>query len=171
MKKLFGLIGIILSVLVVRAQAPQPTGIIVGSGNFFSPIVSDLDKAIAFYRDGLKLDVQGPPANADQNPALRNMFGLRDARVRWSIARPAEMRTGVEIVEIRQAAGKAVERRMQDSGAVTLILFVRDTNAILARMKTLGATIVSTDGPIDLPGRDSVARAVMLKDPDGHFVE
>jgi len=106
MKKLFGLIGIILSVLVVRAQAPQPTGIIVGSGNFFSPIVSDLDKAISFYRDGLKLDVQGPPANADQNPALRNMFGLPDARVRWSIARTAEMRTGVEIVEIRQAAGK-----------------------------------------------------------------
>jgi len=62
MKKLFGLIGIILSGLVVRAQAPQPTGIIVGSGNFFSPIVSDLDKAIAF--------------------SLRNMFGLPDARVR-----------------------------------------------------------------------------------------
>jgi predicted enzyme related to lactoylglutathione lyase len=171
MKKLFGAIGTILSVLVVWAQAPQPTGIIVGSGNFFSPIVSDLDKAIAFYRDGLKLDVQGPPANADQNPALRNMFGLPDARLRWSIARPAEMRTGVEIVEIRQAAGKAAERRMQDSGAVTLILFVRDIGAILAGMKTLGATVVSTDGPIELPGRAGVARAVMLKDPDGHFVE
>ena len=176
MKKHFGLFGVILyvllSIVVMRAQAPQPTGLIVGSGNFFSPIVSDLDKAIAFYRDGLKLDVQGQPANADQNPALRNMFGLPDARLRWSIARSAEMRTGVEIVEIRQSGGRAVERRMQDGGAVTLILFVRDINAILARMKPLGATVVSAGaGPIELPGRPGVGRAVMLKDPDGHFVE
>jgi hypothetical protein len=28
-------------------------GLIVGSGNFFSPIVSDLDKAIAFAKDGI----------------------------------------------------------------------------------------------------------------------
>src|SRR5262249_34408992 len=67
---------------------------------------------------------------------------------------------------------KAVERRMQDTGAVTLILFVRDINAILARMKPLGVTIVSAGGgPADIAGRGGVARAVMLKDPDGHFVE
>src|SRR5262249_40135499 len=54
----------------------------------------------------------------------------------------------------------------------TLILFVRDINAILARMKPLGAMIVSAGGgPIELPGRAGVSRAVMLKDPDGHFVE
>jgi hypothetical protein len=69
-KKVFGLFGIILSVVVARAQAPEPTGIIVGSGNFFSPIVGNLDRALAFYRDGLRLDVQGAPANADENPAL-----------------------------------------------------------------------------------------------------
>lgn len=171
-KKIFGLFGIILSVVVARAQAPEPTGIIVGSGNFFSPIVGNLDKALAFYRDGLRLDVQGAPANADENPALRNMFGLPNARLRWSVARPSGMRTGVEIVEIQQAGGKAVERRMQDSGAVTLIVFVSDINAIFTRMKPLGATIVSVGGaPFEFPGRGGVAHGVMLKDPDGHFVE
>ena len=34
---------------------PSPTGLVVGSGNFFSPIVSELDRAVAFYRDGLGL--------------------------------------------------------------------------------------------------------------------
>ena len=34
---------------------PAPTGLVVGSGNFFSPIVGDLGKAVAFYRDGLGL--------------------------------------------------------------------------------------------------------------------
>jgi hypothetical protein len=68
---------------------PAPSGAVVGSGNFFSPIVADLDKAIAFYRDGLGLDVAGTPNNADANPALRNMFGLPDARFAGrSAARP-----------------------------------------------------------------------------------
>ena len=44
------------------------------------------------------------------------------------------MRSGVEIVEIQQAGGKAVERRMQDSGA--------------------GGGVISTGGAtVDLPGR------------------
>jgi predicted enzyme related to lactoylglutathione lyase len=172
MNKLRIAFAAVLSAAVMTAQAQEPTGLIVGSGNFFSPIVSDLDKALAFYRDGLRLEVQGSPSNADENQPLRNMFGLPKARLRWSIARPAGMRTGVEIVEIKDAGGKPAERRMQDSGAITLILFVRDINAILARMKTLGAAIVSAGGaPLEFPGRGGVGYAVMLKDPDGHFVE
>ena len=66
---------------------PAPTGLVVGSGNFFSPITANLERTVAFYRDGLGLDVQGAPANADANPALRNMFGLPDAQLRWLIGR------------------------------------------------------------------------------------
>ena len=104
----------LMAVAAAAAQAPPPaptgpapTGLIVGSGNFFSPIVGDLDTAVAFYRDGLGLDVQGAPANADANPALRNMFGLPDAQLRWLIGRPGGMRTGVEIVEISKARRQA----------------------------------------------------------------
>jgi catechol 2,3-dioxygenase-like lactoylglutathione lyase family enzyme len=150
---------------------PAPTGLVGGSGNFFSPIVADLDKAVAFYRDGLGLDVQGAPANADANPALRNMFGLPDAQLRWTIGRPAGMRTGVEMVEIKKADGKLVERRLQDSGAFMLIALVRDIDATFNRLKALGAPVVTTGGaPIAVPA-GSKARAVIVKDPDGHFVE
>ncbi len=131
----------------------------------------DLDKALAFYRDGLGLDVQGAPANADANAALRNMFGLPDAQLRWSIGRPAGMRTGVEIVEISKAGGRAVERRLQDSGAFMLIVLVRDLDAIFGRLTQLGAPVVTKGGkPIAVPS-GSRARAVIVKDPDGHFVE
>src|SRR6266536_2873657 len=124
MKKLFVVVACLSAAVFVRAQAPAPTGLIVGSGNFFSPIVADLDKAIAFYRDGLGLDVTGAPANADANPALRNMFGLPDAQLRWTIGRPPAMRTGVEIVEVKKAESRPVERRIQDNGAFTLIVLV-----------------------------------------------
>ena len=158
-----------------RSDGPGPTspsGLVVGSGNFFSPIVGDLDKAVAFYRDGLGLDVQGTPSNADANPALRNMFGLPDAQLRWQIGRPPAMRTGVEIVEIKNAASKALDRRLQDSGAFMLIVFVRDVDATFARVKALGAPIVTTGGaPIGLPAAKPRYRVVVVKDPDGHFVE
>jgi catechol 2,3-dioxygenase-like lactoylglutathione lyase family enzyme len=151
---------------------PPPTGLVVGSGNFFSPIVGNLDKAVAFYRDGLGLDVQGAPANAETNPALRDMFGLPNAQLRWQIGRPPAMRTGVEIVEITNAASKPLERRVQDSGAFMLIVFVRDVDATFARVKALGAPIVTTGGaPIGLPAGKPRFRVVVVKDPDGHFVE
>src|SRR5947199_4943045 len=107
MKKLTIAVAVLTAATFVRAQPPEPTGLVVGSGNFFSPIVSDLDKAITFYKDGLGLDVTGTPANAEQNVPLRNMFGLPDASLRWTVARPPQGagRGGVEIVEISKANG------------------------------------------------------------------
>jgi catechol 2,3-dioxygenase-like lactoylglutathione lyase family enzyme len=152
---------------------PAPTGLIVGSNNYFSPIVRDLDKAVAFYRDGLGLEPQGPQGDASSNPALRNMFGLPDAKLRWQITRTAALRGGVEIVEVSGADGKPLERRFQDPGAYTLIAIVRDLDATLARLKGLGAPITTLGAvPATLPyGPGQQARMVMLKDPDGHFVE
>jgi catechol 2,3-dioxygenase-like lactoylglutathione lyase family enzyme len=150
---------------------PAPTGLVIGSGNFFSPITANLDRTVAFYRDGLGLEVQGQPANADANPALRNMFGLPDAQLRWLIGRPGGMRTGVEMVEITKADGKALDRQVQDSGAFTLIAIVRDIDSAFARLKQLGAPVVTRGGaPIAVPAT-AKSRAVMVKDPDGHFVE
>lgn len=154
------------------ASDSSPAGLVVGSGNFFSPIVRDLDAAVAFYRDGIGFEVQGAPSDADANLPLRNMFGLPDARIRWIVARSPGMSTGVEIVEISGAGGKPLERRVQDPGAFTLIVFVRDLDATLARLEALGAPVVTSGGaPATLPFGDQEARMVVVKDPDGHFVE
>jgi len=168
MKKILAAIALLALAPAVRAQE----GLIVGMGNFFSPIVGDLDKAIAFYRDGIGLDIQGPPANADQNPALRNMFGLPDAQLRWIVGRPPAMRTGVEIVEVKKAEARPAERRLQDPGAFTLVLIVRELNPIITRLKAMGAPVVTTGGaPVDVPFGGRAARGIVVKDPDGHFVE
>ena len=177
MKKLLSIAGVMVSAtLALQAQtpttagSPPPGGLVVGSGNFFSPIVGDLDKAVTFYRDGLGLDVAGEPSNADANPALRNMFGLPDAQIRWQIGRPPAMRTGVEIVEIKKVQSRPAERRIQDAGAFTLIVLVRDLDAALARMKQVGAP-VATRGGVPVKVGTGAARGVVVRDPDGHFVE
>ena len=144
-------------------------GLVVGSGNYFSPIVRDLDAAIAFYRDGLGLEVQGPPGDAAENPALRNMFGLPDARIRWAIARTPAMAGGVEMVEISNAGGRPLERKLQDPGANCLVVTVRDLDATLTRLRKLGAPMVSIGGEAVTIGQGT--RIVIVRDPDGNLVE
>jgi catechol 2,3-dioxygenase-like lactoylglutathione lyase family enzyme len=151
------------------APPPAPTGLIVGSGNFFSPIVADLDEAVAFYR-AIGFEFEGEPANADANPQLRAMFGLPDARLRWQIGRAPTLQAGVEIVEVTAADGRPVARRMQDPGTVMLTVVVRDVDATLARLKALGAPVV-TRGGVPLRIRVPDLRIVVVQDPAGHFVE
>src|SRR5204863_5465879 len=77
-----------------------------------------------------------------------------------------------EIVEISGTGGKPLARRPQDTGASTLIVFVRDLDATMARLKSLHTVIVSSGGaPATLPFGAQKARMVVVKDPDGHFVE
>jgi hypothetical protein len=67
MKRLTLILAIILSASLAHAQtAAAPTGLVVGSGNYFSPIVADLEKAIAFY-GAIGFQFQGDPATADAN--------------------------------------------------------------------------------------------------------
>jgi catechol 2,3-dioxygenase-like lactoylglutathione lyase family enzyme len=131
--------------------------------------VEDLAKAVEFYRDGLGFEVKGEPTNADANPQLRAMFGLLDAHLRQQIGRAPPTPGGVEIVEIPKADGHTVERKMQDPGAVMLMVVVRDINAPLARVKQLGAPVVTTGGvPVNVGQQ---ALAAVVKDPAGHFIQ
>jgi catechol 2,3-dioxygenase-like lactoylglutathione lyase family enzyme len=155
--------------LAQPASTTAPPGLVVGSGNYFSPIVHDLDAALKFYRDGLGLEVTGAPGDASANPALRDMFGLPNAKIRWAIARTPAAAGGVEMVEISGVGGHVVERRLEDPGAMCLVVTVRDLDGTLARLRSLGAPVVSRGGePVTI---GAGTRIVVVADPDGHFVE
>jgi catechol 2,3-dioxygenase-like lactoylglutathione lyase family enzyme len=150
-------------------SAPEPSGLVVGSGNFYSPIVANLEEAVRFYRDGIGFEFTGEPGNADANPQLRAMFGLPDAKLRWQIGRAPGIQGGVEIVEISGAGGVPLQLEMQDPGAVMLMVVVRDIDVTLARLKALGAPVVTRGG--EVVTIDLGIRAVVVQDPAGHFVE
>ena len=177
MRKICALALGILSIGLAQAQpaqappaaGPAPTGIIINSGNYFSPIVASLDAAVAFYRDGLSLDATGAPGDANANAALRNMFGLPDATLRWQIARSPAAPGGVEIIEVSAAGGAPLARKFDDVGAATLVATVRDLDATRANLARLGAPVVTRGGE-PITGA-SKARSIVLKDPAGHFVQ
>jgi catechol 2,3-dioxygenase-like lactoylglutathione lyase family enzyme len=177
-----GLAALLVGIGVAHAQpaaqspaanappGPAPTGLVVGSGNFYSPIVANLEEAVAFYRDGIGFEVRGEPTNADANPQLMKMFGLQDARLRQQIGRALPTPGGVEIVELSGASGERVERGIQDPGTVMLLVSVRDIDATLARLKRLGAPVITSGGaPMAL--NNAGFRGVLVQDPAGHFVE
>jgi catechol 2,3-dioxygenase-like lactoylglutathione lyase family enzyme len=171
MKKLTFILMMILSARFAHAQpaaAPAPAGRVVGSGNYFSPIVADLEKAIAFY-GAIGFQFQGDPATADANPQLRAMFGLPDARLRYQIGRAPSIAGGVEIIEVSKANLEPVSRRVQDPGAITLVTSVRDLDGTLVRLKQLGAPVVTRSGvPIKV---GTAGRMIVVQDPAGHFIE
>jgi len=179
-----------------RAQAPAPPPgaappgeVVVGSGNY-SPIVQDLDKAIDFYGTLLGLTVPPPPLGGAQgspeqgrgaqapgprpfstDPAIKNMFGMPGAQLRWVVARVPGSTLGVEMVEAKDIDRKPVRPRPQDPGGMTLILLVRDINAAFAPLKKAGVPVVTPGGEPIAFGQNNAARGVIVSDPDGHFVE
>ena len=106
--------------------------------------------------------------------ALRNMFGLPDAYLRWldrAAGRHAHRRGDRRDLQSQRQARST--RRMQDTGAFTLIAFVRDMDATLARLKTLRAPIVTPGGVAVDRFRSAAGKAklAVVTDPAGHFVE
>ena len=140
-----------------------------------SPIVTDLDTSARFYHDLLGLDlVPAPPPGPlpwDIDPGHLNLHGLPAARLRFIGARMAGVRCGIELVEFANVDRKPVRRRYQDPGAATIILTVRDIDGALAALKSANVPVVTTGGSPIAMSTANKTRAVMVQDPDGHFVE
>jgi len=154
-----------------RVQSPST----VTGACHVSPIVSDLDKSARFYRDVIGLDLVPAPSPGplpwDADPRHLTLHGLPGARLRFIGARMPGVFCGVELVEFAGAGQRPVHRRLQDPGAAMLILLVRDIDAIFTRIKAAGATVVTKGGTPMLVGPSKTARAVIVQDPDGHFIE
>jgi hypothetical protein len=78
----------------------------------------------------------------------------------------------LELLEFGDIERTPVTARPQDPGAMTLVLQVRDLDALLAKLKAAKVPVVTTGGqPITLTSSNGKVRAVTVKDPVGHFVE
>ena len=149
---------------------PAPSGDVVGVGNF-THLVADLDRSIEFYRDRIGLELLGPQGKRPfaAVPAIQKATNAPGAQVRLAIFKIPGAEIGVEAAEFQDIERHPVQPRFQDPGSANLILLVRDVEALLATLKKAGVPVVTTGGePVPVRGK---TRAVILKDPDGYFVE
>src|SRR5262245_31967130 len=158
-------------------QGPAPAdaarGAIIGTG-MFTPIVEDMDRSLAFYHDVFGMEVPPLPASGarpynNPNPRLFMFFDIPGAKERHQSARVQGIKTGVEPMEIQNVEHKTIHLRVQDPGAATLVLLVRDVDAALARVKQANIPIVTTVGrPVRF---GDGARAILIRDVDNRFIE
>jgi hypothetical protein len=184
---MFGAVALLALVRVVslRAQLPsEPAGHVVGAGNFIH-VVADADKSQAFYQDIIGSDAQGGRAGAAATPppAQRPWTDRADVLRLYNAVNVKQFRNGgagvpeqpmrVEIMEFADPSRTAVHPRFQDPGAATIVFTVRDLDAVLARVKQNNVPIVSAGGnPVTTSTADGASmRALIVKDPDGFYVE
>ena len=154
-----------------------PVGGVTGAGNFIHN-VANLDKSLEFYHDVLGVELQrAPGAQASAasgrpfiaTPEILNLYNAAGGQYRVGTALIPVSPMRAELVEFKDIDRRAVQPRIQDPGASIYILTVRDLTPVMARVKQSGATVITTGGePVMLADR---SHAVLLKDPDGFFVE
>lgn len=153
-----------LFLLALPAFAQQTP--VVGLGNLAHPVES-LEKTVPFYRDVLGLPLNGNPLAAKPQALdadISRFTGTQGASFRAAIFTIPNAGFGWELTEFTGVPHKADTFAIQDPGATTLVLRVRDLAAMLNRLKTAGATIVSISGT---PQNNEI----VVRDPDGFFVE
>jgi catechol 2,3-dioxygenase-like lactoylglutathione lyase family enzyme len=130
--------------------------------------VEDLDTTLAFYRDvfGLK----GTP-NDFPNPAVPLLTNAPGVTLRLSMMPlPGNMR--FELTHFKGLERKPARAAYTDPGAASIVLYVRDLDAAVANAKKANAPIVTTGGaPVEIATDKGKARSIVLRDPDGFFVQ
>jgi catechol 2,3-dioxygenase-like lactoylglutathione lyase family enzyme len=156
----------------VSAQAPTPnptnkTGVIGLMHAIHS--TNDVDKTLAFYQAVFGLAGQVRPFQSTGPQILTNSPGatLRVAMTQLKGAFNFEL---TEFGNLQRQLHKQPE--IADPGAPMMKIIVRDLDAIVAAAKKVNAPIITKNAaPVTVATSIGNARAIVMRDPDGYFVE
>jgi catechol 2,3-dioxygenase-like lactoylglutathione lyase family enzyme len=130
--------------------------------------VDDLDTTLAFYKNVFGL--AGNPQDF-ANPAVPLLTNAPGVTLRLSMmSLPGNMR--FELTHFKGVERKPAQAKYTDPGAASIVFYVRDIDGALANAKKANAPIVTTGGgPVEITTAKGKARSVILRDPDGFFVQ
>lgn len=131
--------------------------------------VNDIEKTLAFYQSVFALN--GQISNFDPK-GPRVLTNSPTATLRYAMTNLP----GAFNFELTQFGD--LDRQMnkrpdiQDSGAPMMKILVRDLDAVVANAKKANAPIVTKGGaPVTAPTPIGTAKAIIMRDPDGYFIE
>src|SRR5580704_6216325 len=153
---------------VVWAQSSDQSKPQIKSLSHAIHAVEDLDTTLAFYRQVFGLN--GTPADFP-NPAVPQLTNAPGVTLRLSMMRlPGAML--FELTHFKGLERKPARASYTDPGAASIVLYVRDIDAAVTNAKKANAPIVTTGGaPVEVTTAKGKARSIVLRDPDGFFVQ
>ncbi len=162
-----GLLGI-----SVLAQAPPPnptnkTGVIGLMHAIHS--TNDVEKTLAFYQAVFALNGQVRGFDP-KGPRILTNSPTASLRVAMTNLRGGFNFELTQFGDLERQVNKQPD--IQDPGAPMMKMLVRDLDAVVANAKKANAPIVTKGGaPITAPTPIGSAKAIIMRDPDGYFVE
>ncbi len=150
------------------AQTEQPVPV-AGMLNYIHA-TANLDTTVQFYLDVFGLEKPNPPR--PPNPAVPGLISAPGALLHVAVLKFPGSPFGFELTYFGAVDHKAGQALPTDPGAASLMVQVRDLDAVLAALKKAGAPIVTRSGaPIKIGPPDRGARMIMVRDPDGYLIE
>ncbi len=131
------------------------------TAHHFAVTVSDLDRAVAFYRDTLGLDVLSEFSVGGE--AFATGVGVDGASAEFAHLDAGDAR--VELVEYDPAGEAVAESELNQSGATHLGLEVDDLDSVYDSLPEGVETIAEPQTT------ESGTRILFVRDPDGTLVE
>lgn len=130
--------------------------------------VDDLDTTLAFYRD--VFGIEGTPRDFP-NPGVPLLTNAPGVSLRLSmVSLPGGTR--FELTHFTGLERRPGRAEYTDPGAASLVFHVRDLDALVAAAKKANAPIVTTGGePVEIETAKGKARSIVLRDPDGFFLQ
>ena len=148
---------------IASAQTPR-----IESFSHAIHAVEDLDTTLAFYREVFGLN--GMPSDFP-NPGVPQLTDAPGVSLRLSMMRlPGSMQ--FELTHFKGLERKPGRAAYTDPGAGSIVLYVRDIDTAVANAKKANAPIVTTGGaPVEITTASGKTRSILLRDPDGFFVQ
>jgi len=130
--------------------------------------VDDLDTTLAFYRDVFGIEGR---AQDFANPAVPLLTNAPGVTLRLSmLGLPGGLR--FELTHFKGLERQPGKASYTDPGAGSLVFHVRDIEPLLAAATQAGAAIVTRNGaPVEIATAAGKARSIVLRDPDGFFIQ
>jgi catechol 2,3-dioxygenase-like lactoylglutathione lyase family enzyme len=130
--------------------------------------VSDLERSLNFWRDGLGLEVL--LMQEKRGGYIEAITGEPGASVRQAHLQDPGSRVRVELLQYLAPPGRPHEPRPRDPGTGHVGFVCSDLAGLLDRLIAHGGKPVSAPVLVDT-GANAGLLAVYVRDPDGHIVE
>src|SRR5215470_1701474 len=130
---------------------------------------NDVDKTLEFYQNVFALNGQ-VRAFDPRGPRILTNSPTATLRVAMTNLPGAFNFELTQFGDLERQMNKQPD--IQDSGAPMMKMLVRDLAAVVANAKKANAPIVTKGGaPVTAPTPIGTAKAIIMRDPDGYFIE
>jgi len=164
------LTALFAAVVLPQGQVPNPTnktGVIGLMHAIHS--TKDVETTLAFYQNVLGLNAQVSPFDP-KGPRILTNSPTATIRVAMTNLRGAFSFELTQFSDLDRTTHQPPD--IQDSGAPMMKILVRDLETVIANAKKANAPILTKGGmPVTAPTPIGNAKAIVMRDPDGYFVE